>query len=179
MVYVLLAPGFEEIEALAPTDILRRAGVEVRAVGVGSREIIGSHGIPVVCDLTEEEANLRDLEMVILPGGMPGAANLEASEKVQALLDHCAQNDRWVAAICAAPFVLGHKGLLKGRRATCYPGFEGELTGAVYTAAAVEQDGRYITGKGPGVALEFGFRLAEVLKGAETARRVREGMQCP
>ena len=94
MVYVLLAPGFEEIEALAPTDILRRAGVEVRTVGVGSREIIGSHGIPVVCDLTEEEANLRDLEMVILPGGMPGAANLEASEKVQALLDHCAQNDR-------------------------------------------------------------------------------------
>lgn len=178
MVYVFLAPGFEEVEALAPVDILRRARAEVRTVGVGGPVITGAHGIPVQCDITAAEAEEKGLEMAILPGGMPGAANLEASAEVQRLLDHCAANGLWIGAICAAPFVLGHKGLLRGRRATCYPGFETELEGAEYTAALVEQDGRYITGKGPGAALEFGFRLAEALRGREIAAKLREAMQC-
>ena len=177
MVYVFLAPGFEEIEALAPVDILRRAGVEVRTVGVGGPVIKGSHGVPVQCDITEDQVETAGLEMVVLPGGMPGAANLEKSAQVQKALDYCAQQGLWIAAICAAPFVLGHKGLLKGRRATCYPGFETELLGAQYTAAPVERDGKVITGKGPGAALPFGYCLAEVLKGRETARKLQEAMQ--
>lgn len=178
MVAVFLATGFEEIEALAPVDILRRAGVEVCIVGVGEKTIIGAHGITVLCDFTDHEVLFDKVEMMVLPGGMPGAANLEACPTVQKLLEHCSKHQKWIAAICAAPFVLGHKGLLKGKSATCYPGFEKELTDAVCTGLSVECDGNVITGKGPGAALEFAFALAGALKGDSVAQKLRGDMQC-
>ncbi|MBQ1211075.1 MAG: DJ-1/PfpI family protein, partial [Clostridia bacterium] len=123
MIYVFLANGFEEIEAIAPIDMLRRAGVEVQTVGIGTDHPTGSHGITVRADLPESAVTTDGLQGVILPGGLPGTTNLEASATVQRLLEHCAANDLLIAAICAAPSVLGHKGLLDGRRYTCYPGF--------------------------------------------------------
>ena len=130
MIYVFLAEGFEEIEALAPVDVLRRARLEVQTVGVGGRKITGSHGITVVCDLVDDEARIDGLEMVVLPGGVPGTPNLEASPVVQRFVDYAAQNDLWLAAICAAPSILGHKGLLDGMEATANPGFQDQLGAA-------------------------------------------------
>ena len=176
MVYVFLAEGFEEIEALAPVDILRRAGVEVRTVGIGGQVVRGAHGVEVRADLTENEAAADGLEMVVLPGG-PGTPNLEASAAMQRLLDTAAANGLWIGAICAAPSILGHKGLLRGKRAVCYPGYETELAGAQVEHTAVCTDGRIITGNGPGAALGFGFALAAALAGTEKAEAVRTGMQ--
>ena len=177
MVALFLAPGFEEVEALTPADVLRRAGVEVRLVGVGGREIAGAHGIAVVCDWEARQLDCRDLAMVVLPGGMPGAANLEQSEQVQRCLDYAAGEDLWIAAICAAPYVLGKKGLLRGRRATCFPGYEDQLEGAVYTGQPVEVDGRFITARGAGVALDFALALVSALKGPGEAASIRAAMQ--
>ena len=142
MVYVFLAEGFEEIEALTPVDLLRRAGAEVRTVGVGSKNITGAHGITVACDMSEDEASAsikeapEALEMTVLPGGMPGTLNLGKSETVSHFLDAAAKRGAYIGAICAAPSVLGAKGLLRGRRAVCYPGFEDKLTGAAAPQAA-------------------------------------------
>ncbi|MBR1724298.1 MAG: DJ-1/PfpI family protein, partial [Ruminococcus sp.] len=125
MVYVFLANGFEELEALSPIDVLRRSGVETVTVGVGGKEITAAHGVRFVTDITADEIKLDDkLEMIVLPGGMPGTNNLEASAQVQSAIDYCAENDRYFAAICAAPKILGAKGLLRGRKAICFPGFE-------------------------------------------------------
>ena len=137
MIYVFLASGFEEIEALAVVDILRRAELEVQtvAVGVGEKTVRGAHGIPVVADVTEEQAKPEGLEMVVLPGGMPGTLNLEKSQTVQEFLQLASNNGLWIGAICAAPSILGHNGLADGKRVTCYPGFESQLTQSAYTAA--------------------------------------------
>ncbi len=179
MVYVFLADGFEETEALAPVDILRRAGAEVLTVGVTGRTVTSSHRIPVTADITKDEIKLDDeLELVMLPGGMPGANNLEADETVQSAIDFCAANDRYVAAICAAPKILGHKGLLRGRKATCFPGFEADLEGAELTGELAVTDGRFITGKGAGAALAFGFALVTALFGEDKAAKVAANMQC-
>ena len=179
MVYVFLADGFEVIEAMAPVDILRRAGADVVTVGVTGKTVTSSHKVPVVADITKEEIVLDDeLEMVVLPGGMPGANNLEADETVQKAIDFCAENDRFVAAICAAPKILGHKGLLSGRRATCFPGFEQELEGAEITGELAVRDGRFITGKGAGAALDFGFALAAALFDDDKSARIASNMQC-
>ena len=178
MVYVLLAPGFEEIEALLPVDVLRRAGVKVQTVGVPERTVTGSHGITIECDISLAQVERQELEMIILPGGMPGAANLGQSSCVRELAEYCVTQGLWIGAICAAPMVLGRWGLLSGRRATCYPGFQEELLGAEYTAASVEQDGSFITGNGPGSALSFALQLTEVLKGKETVRSIQESMGC-
>ena len=124
MIYIFLAEGFEECEALAPIDILRRAGLDVKTVGIGSKIVTGSHNIPIVCDLEETELSTENLEAVILPGGMPGTLNLENSPTVQKFLEFAAKNQLIIAAICAAPSILGHKGLLKGKKATCFTGFE-------------------------------------------------------
>ena len=177
MVAIFLAQGFEEIEALAPADILRRAGAMVCLVGVGGTQITGSHGITIQADLPDQELDFSQMEMMVLPGGLPGATNLEESRAVQSALTYCQQNQRWIAAICAAPYVLGRRGLLQDKRATCFPGYQDELTGAVYTGDPVEVDGRIITARGAGVALEFGFALAAALKGQEEADRVRAAMQ--
>ena len=179
MVYVFLANGFEETEAIAPIDILRRSKADVRTVGVGGKTITGSHGIPVTADLTEDELTTDGLEAVILPGGMPGTLNLEASETVSKYVDYAAANGLLVCAICAAPSILGHKGLLDGKKATCFPGFEKDLHGAKVKALPAVADGNFITGKGAGAAVEFGLKISEALCGKATAQKVRESMQCP
>ena len=175
MIYVFLANGFEEIEAIAPIDMLRRAGVEVQTVGIGTDHPTGSHGITVRADLPESAVTTDGLQGVILPGGLPGTTNLEASATVQRLLEHCAANDLLIAAICAAPSVLGHKGLLDGRRYTCYPGFE-TVDGA--TGEPATRDGNVVTGKGAGAALAFARLLIEALCDSDKADAVCGGMQC-
>jgi len=178
MVYVFFADGFEELEALSPVDALRRAGVSVTTVGVGSRQITGAHQIPILCDITAEELRADDLEMIVLPGGMPGTTNLEASPVVMSVLDKALAEGKWIAAICAAPSILGHRGILKGKNAICFPGFEDALEGAVLSEEPICIDGNIITAKGAGVALEFALTLVACLKGKEAARTLKETMQC-
>ncbi len=178
MIYVFFADGFEEMEAIAPLDILRRAELEVTAVGVGGKVIRGSHGISVVCDIEATEASLADAEMIVLPGGMPGTLNLEKNEIVQCFIDFCAQNNRWIGAICAAPSILGHKGLLSGRQFTCSPGFETQVGDGLYRAGGVVLDGRFITAAGAGLSVDFGLALVEALLGKERSDLLRASMQC-
>lgn len=180
MIYVMLADGFEEIEALTAVDILRRAELPVTTVGIGGGNLIrGAHGIPVMTDTWDgEEPRFDDLEAVVLPGGMPGTLGLEHSELVSAVLDCAAKEDKVIAAICAAPSILGHRGLLAGRRATVFPGFEQELTGAEVTGDAVVWDGNILTSKGPGTATEFALALVERFAGSAEAARIKGAMQC-
>ena len=179
MIYVFLAEGFEEVEALAPVDLLRRAKQQVTTVGVTGKVVSGSHGIPVTADITAEELKIgADMEMIVLPGGMPGTLNEEASPVVQAAIGYCVKNDRYVSAICAAPSILGKKGLLEGKTAVCYPGFETALTGAAIGSEGVVQDGKFITARGAGVAVDFGLRLIQVLCGEKTAAEIRASIIC-
>lgn len=179
MIYVLLAEGFEEMEAIAPIDLLRRAGETVCTVSItDDKVVIGAHGIPVTADLTCAQAHTEGLKAVILPGGLPGTTNLEASELVRQLLDYAAQNDLFIGAICAAPSILGHKGLLRGKRAVCYPGYESTLDGAIVEDAPTVIDGNIVTGKGAGVAEWFALALVEAIVSKDTADRLREGIQC-
>lgn len=175
MIYVFLAEGFEEIEALTPVDLLRRAGKKVITVGVGDSVIVGSHGIPVVPDIIAQEAELTDeLEMIVLPGGMPGTLNLEKSPYVQAAIDFCMDKELPIGAICAAPSILGHKGILRGRTAVCYEGFETQLDGAEIGSGAVAVDGNIITARGAGVAVQFALALVErAVSKAESDRQFR------
>ncbi len=172
MIYVFLANGFEECEALAPIDILKRAGLEVITVGVNGKTIVGSHNIPIICDITTEEINfdnLENLEGIILPGGMPGTINLENDKTVQEAIDYANKNNLLIGAICAAPSILGHKGILHDRYATCFPGFEKDLIDALVTDVSVVNDGNIITAKGVGVAFNFGFSILTYLKDKKTA----------
>lgn len=169
MVYVFLANGFEECEALVPVDILRRGGIAAQTVGIGGSEITGAHGIKVCCDIIENEICKDGLQAVILPGGMPGTLNLEKSRAVQRAIDFAAESGLIIGAICAAPSVLGHKGLLRGKRATCFPDFENELIGAEFTNESAVRDGNIITACGAGAAFEFGFLLLEALSGDKAA----------
>ena len=179
MVYVFLANGFEEMEALAPVDLLRRAGVEVFTVGVGSDMIVSSHNIPVKTDTTVDKIVLNDeLEMIVLPVGMPGTLNLEANGVVQSSIDYCVENKKYICAICAAPSILGHKGLLKGRNAICFPGFEEDLCGAIISEKYVVSDGNFITARGAGVAVDFGLEIVKALGGSELSNKIRETIQC-
>lgn len=181
MIAVFLANGFEEIEALAVVDILRRADLNVAMIGVGGAvpsNPVGAHQIQVMFDLHEEELGITELDAVILPGGMPGTLNLENSNVVQEALRHAMEHNLPVGAICAAPSILGHAGYLQGKKATCYPGFESELTGAIVTDDAVVTDGNITTACGPGVAVEFALELVRVLVSAEKADDIRRGMQC-
>lgn len=178
MIVVFLANGFEEIEALTTVDILRRAGLSVTTVGVGGEYITGSHGITVKADRADTAGIPEDLQAVVLPGGIPGTPNLEVSPVVQACIERVADAGGLLCAICAAPSILGHKGLLRGKKATCYPGFEEELIGAVYTGASVEQDGTVITAKGAGVSAEFALRIVAALTDPCKAAELGEAMQC-
>ncbi len=164
MVIVLLAEGFEELEALSPVDILRRNNIEVRTVGIGGKDITGAHGITVRCDLLAEEVDRDKISAVVFPGGMPGSLNLDASPYADEFIAAAIKNGGRLAAICAAPLVLGRRGLLKGKRATCFPGFEGELIGAVTTGEAVVTDGSITTARDFRAAVEFGDELARLLK---------------
>ncbi len=164
MIYVFLADGFEETEAITPVDLLRRAKKDVITVGIGKNNITGSHGITVLTDTTEDKIILdNNLEMIVLPGGMPGTLNLEANETVQKAIDFCIENNKIIGAICAAPSIPGHKGLLEGKNAVCYPGFEKELKGALIKDVPVVADGNIITSRGAGTAVDFGLKLIEVL----------------
>lgn len=178
MIYVFLANGFEEVEALTPVDILRRVEKKVVTVGVGSEIIRGSHGIPVVTDTIDSEIVLNDeLEMIILPGGMPGTLNLGNSEFVIKAIDYCVKNNIYIGAICAAPSVLGQRGLLKGRKATCYYGFENQLFDAdVIIDKPVVCDGNIITSRGCGTAFEFAFTLAQVLTSESRIKALKEAV---
>lgn len=180
MIYVFLANGFEEVEALAPIDLLRRSGSEVLTVGVGGKAVTGSHRITIAADITEEDVLLNDaLEMIVLPGGMPGTLNLEKSDVVQNAVEYCHKNQRLIGAICAAPSILGHKGLLAGREAIAYPGFEQELTGAEISSHSVCRSGNIITAQGAGAAVPFGLRLVEALHGEAKARALADGICYP
>ena len=179
MVYLFLAEGFEEIEALTPVDILRRGKMEVVTVGVGGKRIKGSHGITVEADITENElVSFEGMEAAVLPGGMPGTLNLDKCSKVREAVKYCADNELVVGAICAAPSVLGHLGVLKGKKAVCYPSFEKELVGAIESDEYVCRDGNVITAKGMGVSVDFGLALLEALKDKQTSEHVKSSIQC-
>lgn len=177
MIYLFLADGFEEIEALSPLDVLKRCGGEVCTVGVAGKTVKGSHGVEVVCDKTTSELDEKDdFDMIILPGGMPGSLNLDKDKTVDKFIALASKRDKFICAICAAPFVLGKRGVLKGKRATCYPGFEDRLLGATLEDAGVVRDGKIITGRAMGSALDFAFELAKALFGEEAAEKVRKGI---
>ncbi len=176
MIIVLLADGFEEIEALTPVDMLRRAGLDVRTVGIAGVSVTGAHGIKVNCDSTIEEIDLQKVDMAVFPGGMPGATNLDASPFTDKVIEAINKNGGRLAAICAAPLVFGRRGLLEGRMATCYPGFENELIGAVISDDSVVTDGNITTAKGMGVALDFAEELISLIKGDEEARKISKAI---
>ncbi len=179
MIYVFLADGFEEIEALTPVDLLRRCELDVKTVGIKSEIIRGSHNIPVICDIVDSEIVLDDsLEMIVLPGGMPGTVNLEKSDKLQKAIDFCVDNNIYIAAICAAPSILGHKKILENKNAICFPGFESQLEGAVISDDFICTDGNIITAKGVGVAMEFSLKLIEMLSSRERAEILKGSLQC-
>lgn len=176
MTYVFLADGFEEIEALATVDILRRGGVEVRTVSItGEQVVCGSHNIPVIADITYKK--LEDgAQCVILPGGMPGTLNLGASDAVENCVRKTYAGGGIIAAICAAPSVFSEYGLLDGKKATSYPDFEKKMPGCIYTKNRVETDGNIVTSRGAGTAHDFAFKLLAMLKDAETAENIRKAM---
>lgn len=176
-VYEFLANGSEEVESLIPLDVLRRGGVEFLTVSItGSKTVEMAHGARLEADLTFEEADLSDADLLMLPGGLPGADYLNEHEGVRKALTLQAERGGMIAAICAAPQVLGSLGLLKGRRATCYPGFEKFMTGAEYTHELCTVDGNIITGEGPAATFPYAYTLLSLLKGDAVAAQIAEGM---
>ena len=173
MVYVLIGTGFEEIEALAPVDLLRRAGVGVMTVGINGKTVVGGHGIGVEADITLEEMDLTDLEMIVLPGGLGGVASIRASAMTLDAVGFAWENGCFVAAICAGPTVLADLGITGGKNTTCYPGQVGNMKDAVVLEQAVVRDGKLITGASAGCAVEFGLALGEAIRGAEAAAEIR------
>ncbi|MBE6647778.1 MAG: DJ-1/PfpI family protein [Ruminococcaceae bacterium] len=178
MIYMFLADGFEEVEALCPLDILRRAGLEVTTVGIGGKDVIrGAHGIIVHADIPDVMYRDSSPDMLILPGGMPGSKNLDESRIVDSALRAASRKGAYLAAICAAPMVLGKRGYLEGKRAVCFPGFEEYLTGAtVDVESTVVRDGNIITAKGMGAAFDFGLELVRCFKDDGTAEKVKESV---
>lgn len=178
MVYVFLADGFEIIEALAPVDMMTRAKIDVTTVGVDKKVVTSSCGVAVTCDIEADEFQFEDVEAIVLPGGMPGTLNLENSPFVQAVIDEASECGALICAICAAPSILGHKGLLRGKNAISFPGFEETLDGAIISDEYVVTDGDFITAKGAGVAVDFGLEIVKELLGEEAADAVRNAIQC-
>ena len=176
MIYLFLAEGFEEIEALTPVDILRRAGKEIATVGIGSKAVMGAHGIPVVADMSEDKFADNSPEMIILPGGMPGTLNLDASPTVEKAIKNALSSGAYIAAICAAPTILGKRGLLAGKEATCYPGMEDGLVGAILSQKRVVRDGRIITAAGMGAALDFALELVSVFCGDDKKKTLKKAV---
>lgn len=177
MVYMILGKGFEEVEAIAPVDILRRCGVEVCTAGIGGTTVEGSHGIPVVADCTVEEINQNQLEMIVLPGGMGGVHSILGSEAALEAVRRAWNDGKYVAAICAAPTVLAKLGISNGRSVTSYPGMESQMGSCDYhTDRKVIVDGKLITSRGPGTATDFGLELAKILCGAAVADETARGM---
>lgn len=177
MVYVHLAEGFEEIEAITVVDVLRRADIAAATVSMtGSKMVTGAHGISVAADLLFQEADYDACEMIVLPGGMPGTTNLARHEGLAKELKAFAESGKWLAAICAAPSVLGGLSLVKGKRVTSYPGFESQMTGGIYSEDRVVTDGKLITSRGPGTAIEFSMELVKALRDEQTVDALKEAM---
>ena len=175
MVYLFLADGFEEIEALYTLDVLRRAEVDIKTVGIGAKTITGSHKIPVVCDMTSDALPFTDeFDMIILPGGLPGASNLDNDKSVNKYIEIAADKGKFIAAICAAPYILGKRGLLNGKKATCFPGFEKYLEGAEIVDKGAVKDGNIITGRAMGSAHTFALLILEALKGKNVASEMKK-----
>ena len=177
MVYMFLADGFEEVEALAPLDILRRAGVEVSTVGVTGVYVTGAHDIVVKADIELADIKKEELDAVILPGGLGGTNNMDASSEVKKIVQYAADNNKLVCAICAAPSILGKMGLLDGKEATCYPGFEDTFKGGKYVKQSVVKCNNFITSDGMGSGYKFGFEITAALCGKETADKIKEQIQ--
>ncbi len=176
MIYMFLANGFEEVEALCPLDLLRRAGLDVTTVGIGSDTVVGAHGIAVQADIPDTLYRDSAPDMIILPGGMPGTKHLDASPTVDAALRAASNRGAYLAAICAAPMVLGKRGYLRGKEAICFPGFEEYLEDATVSEKRVVRDGLIITAAGMGVALDFGLALVAALKGQDAADALRRAV---
>ncbi len=169
MVYIILGKGFEETEAVAPGDVLRRAQIPMQYVGIGGRVVEGAHGIAIQADITLEEMDLTAMDMIVLPGGLGGVESVESSQGAMDAVKFALDNDKYVAAICAAPTILGKRGWLDGRHAVCYPGCESGMGQAiVHPEKEAVVDGKIITGRAPGAAIEFGLTLAGLLPGAFT-----------
>lgn len=179
MLYMFLADGFEEIEAIATLDVLRRADIEVATVGVTDKVVTGTHNIKVVADKTIDEITTENLIGIILPGGMPGTENLENSQIVKQYIAHCFHEEKLICAICAAPSILGHMGILDSKLATCYPGFEKELKKAFVSKELIAIDDNIITAKGAGAAIKFALNIVANLKSRKLALSIKESMQCP
>lgn len=177
MVYIFLATGFEEIEAITVIDMLRRARIDIKTVSTEEKIVIGAHGIPISSDILESEIDDK-IDAIILPGGMPGTLNLEKSQVLRRSLAIANQNNKLIAAICAAPSILGHLGLLKGKKATCYDGYIDELSGAFYQPIPVVRDGNIITAFGAGAAVDFACEIIRYFKDNETAQRIKDDMKC-
>lgn len=176
-VYEFLANGLEEVEALAPVDIFRRGGIEIVTVSItGSEFVKSAHDIIIKADKMFEDVDLSNADLLMLPGGMPGATHLNEHEGLKKALVSQVEKGKKVAAICAAPLVLGGLGLLKGKRATCYPGFEKYLDGATYTKELFTIDGNIITGEGPAASFPYAYALLEMFIGKEATDLIREGM---
>lgn len=176
-VALFLANGFEEIEALGTVDILRRAQIPVITVSITDDKVVtGAHNVPVTADAIFSETDFKDIEILVLPGGMPGAKHLNEHEGLKKLIAEYNSKGKQIGAICAAPMVLGGLGILDGKRATTYPGFEPELIGAKVTGENVVVDGNITTGRGPGLVFEFALRLVEQIAGLQARRGVQEGL---
>lgn len=177
-ILVHLADGFEEMEAVIPIDVWRRAGYDVETVAIGNEpSVCGAHHITLLADRLFEDTNYENADMIFLPGGIPGATNLDAHEGLQKEIINFNKANKTLGAICAAPLVLGHNNLLKNRKATCFPGFEKELYNAEYTGSAVQVDGNIITGKGAGVAFEFALEVVKHFSGNAAATELAKKMQ--
>ena len=174
MVYMFLGTGFEETEAIAPLDLLRRAGIDVKTVGLNGPIITGSHGIPVVADMEIADLDVSDAEMIVLPGGLGGVASIRACAPAMKAIKEVWEAGKYTAAICAGPTVLADLGITDGKNATCYPGCEDGMGSAHMIAEAAVWDGKLVTGTSAGCAVPFGLKLIEALKGAEEAMRIAD-----
>ena len=177
MIYMFLADGFEEVEALAPLDILRRANADIATVGVTGEYIKGAHDIVVKADIALSDVENEKIDALILPGGLGGTNNMDSSPEVKNLVQYAADNNKLVCAICAAPSILGKMGLLEGKEATCYPGFEDSFKGGKYIKKSVVKCDNFITSDGMGSAYKFGFEITSALFGNDVAEKIKEQIQ--
>jgi len=175
-VMIPLGEGFEEIEAVTNIDVFRRAGLEVVTAGLGKREVEGDHGIKIEADLLLKDVDINELDAIVLPGGMPGAENLRNNDKLVWLISELDQREGLVAAICAAPMVLDKAGVIEGKNATSYPGFARKMPSCNYTEERVVRDGNVITGRGPGVAMEFALEVVRYLVGHDKVDELKDEM---
>ncbi len=176
MLYMFLAEGFEETEAIGCLDVIRRAGIDIKTVGVAGETVCGSHGVEVKADITKDRLSFDDMTGIILPGGMPGTLNLQKADIVQKSIEYCRTNGLLLSAICAAPMILGEPGILNGKNAVCYPGFEEHLKGATVKKDLCTVDGNIITAKGAGASMLFGAEIVNYFKSGE-GDKILEQMQ--